>query len=141
MLKKFILTVASLVALLSFIKHCDFGFDQRMQKAVKRVETVLGGITQKDGYSAHDEQLALCRWWKDVYLITDMGEMNGASNAFDRWRMRGNIFPTIGQFKITGAKRLDNPKQFIAIVSGTIDGRHFSMRVPEHDTISWFDIP
>lgn len=140
MKKGFALMLAAVV-FVGLHAGCNISEKFKIQKAKKRVHTILKGISRDARGSAADEQLAICRWWRDTALITDMGELGEASDAFDRWRIEGNITSPIGQFEINNARVVKGTKHFTVIISGTIDHFPFSLRVPEKDTISWGQAP
>ncbi|UCH94880.1 MAG: hypothetical protein JSV88_32140 [Candidatus Aminicenantes bacterium] len=157
-MKKHLVIIIAGIVIFAFTisKYQGCGLLERIYKfrAVKaRVHAVLQGIQLKSDGSGTvgDEQMALSRWYADLIVISDMQELGKASDAFDNWRKEASIFYindfTISEVKLEetreakqeGEKEEKKPPVFI--VTGTIDGGTFIMRVPGGDTISWIQTP
>jgi hypothetical protein len=113
------------------------------ERAVKaRVKAILKGIKVnfEDGRHSFDEQTAICRWYADVAIITDGGTFSQACDSFDAWRREGGLFPNINDFTVEEVK-LEEGSKMVYIVSGTVDGSRYVMRVPDNDTVSWLSPP
>jgi hypothetical protein len=116
-------------------------YDIKIAKA--RVNTILTGIQLREGsdeLTRGDEQTSICQWYKGVVVINDPGVFGIACDAFDNWRREAGIFPYIREFTINeDAKVLKGVEPFTVIVTGTIDGSAFSMKVPKGAMIEWSD--
>jgi len=162
MRKRLIFVLAGVIAFiyaLSEFQGCVFIEKiYRSRAARSRVHAVLQGIQKrKDGTGiVGDEQLAICRWYADTGFLANMDALNHATDDFDAWRMGANFYIeeyTIDKIELEKKLELihedDNNRKndrktaepWVFIVSGTIDGADYSMRVPEGDTISWIQSP
>ena len=107
--------------------------------ALRRVETMLKGITSTDGGNSveGDEESAICMWWCGKLRMFDRDLFEEASDQFDRWRVKGGIPLYITSYNVDDAQTQGN----WIIVSGTIDGAPFKMRVPEKGPVAWHEFP
>jgi hypothetical protein len=130
-------------ACFTLLAGCD-QISQRYQEhetkgnAKARVTTILEGIKKAGRRS---DQKALCLWYDGSIYINDEHEQSFASDNFDRWRQTGGIGGGIQTFEV--AEVVVEPAEEVptALVSGTIDGKPFSMRVPEGKMIAWVTKP
>jgi hypothetical protein len=75
-------------------------------------------------------------------IINDPGAFGIASDAFDNWRRGAGIFPYIREFTIDeDASVVKGVEPFTVIITGTIDGAEFSMKVPKGNAIEWLEAP
>jgi len=128
--------IVALLSLLVLTGGCNWKEKHQISKAKTRVKAILRGITENTANGNVDEQVAVCRWWKDVGIMISLDELSHASNEFDRWRLEGGIF-RIQEFEILEARVVKDAKPVTVIVAVTIDGLPFSMKVPEGKTIRW----
>jgi len=116
-----------------------------IKSAKTRVTSILKGIQLREGseeLTRGDEQTSICQWYQGVVVINDPGAFGIASDGFDQWRRDAGIFPYIREFTIDeDARIVKGVEPFTVIVTGTIDGTEFSMKVPKGDTIEWLDAP
>lgn len=116
-----------------------------IKSAKARVSTILKGIQLREGsddLTRGDEQTSICQWYQGVVVINDPGAFGIASDGFDNWRREAGIFPYIREFTIDeDAEVVKGVEPFTVIVTGTIDGSAFSMKVPKGDMIEWLDAP
>jgi hypothetical protein len=136
-MKKCIIFVVFVVAVSLAFQMC--GGETAAQKAKRRVETMLNGITSQDeGRTLKgDEVSALCMWWNGSLRSFD-GEMpDKISDAFDRWRTKGDVLSYITEFTITDAES----SGVGVVVSGTIEGAPFKMQVTPGKPITWLQPP
>lgn len=116
-----------------------------IKSAKTRVTTVLKGIQLREGseeLTVGDEQTSICQWYAGVVVINDPGVFGVASNDFDSWRRDAGIFPYIREFTVNeDANIVKGVEPVTVIVTGTIDGTEFSMKVPKGNTIEWLDAP
>ena len=135
MKRKFTYILVLLVAII-LATGCNWKEKQQISRAKTRVRAILRGITEEPANGAVDEQVAVCRWWRDVGILIGMEELSHASNMFDQWRLEGGIF-RIREYEITEARVVKDTPPVTVVVAGTIDGMPFSMCVPEGKTIAW----
>jgi hypothetical protein len=132
-----------LAACFCVLAGCDqisqsYGEHETKTNAKARVTTILEGIKKARGRS---DQKALCLWYDGSIYINDEHEQGFASDNFDRWRVSGGIGKGLGAFEVTEAVVEPDAEVPTALVSGTIDGKPFSMRVPKEKMISWVTKP
>jgi hypothetical protein len=138
-MKKFVLFLLLLLGgifgVYMFITHGE----SDASKALRRVETMLRGITSTDGVNTTegDEESAIGMWWYGKLRIPDQDLFEEASDQFDRWRVKGDIFPYISAYTVEDAEKQGSS----VIVSGTIEGAPFKMRVPEKGPVAWHEFP
>ena len=106
--------------------------------AKARVTTILEGI-KKAGRKS--DQKALCLWYDGSIYINDEHEQSFASDNFDRWRVTGGVGSGLQTFEVAEAVVEAEAEVPTALVSGTIDGKPFSMRVPKGKMIAWVTKP
>src|SRR5690242_499191 len=75
--------------------------DDPADLAKKRVDFVLKALQDRD---KEKEQVAICRWYKDVVFIQDQGVQEVAVDAFDTWRREGGIYQGIDSYEILEAR-------------------------------------
>ena len=116
-----------------------------IRSAKSRVNTILKGIQLQEGsdeLTQGDEQTSICQWYANVVVINDPGAFGIASDEFDNWRREAGIFPYIREYTIDeDAEVVKGVEPFTVILTGTIDGSAFSMKVPKGATIEWLDAP
>jgi hypothetical protein len=136
-MKKRYIVVVFIVVLSLTLQMCVK--ETAAQRAKRRVETILNGITSQDeGRSFKGDQMtSLCMWWNGTLksLIGDTPDK--ISDQYDRWRKRGNIFSYITDFTITNVET----SNLGLLVSGTIEGESFKMMVIEGKPITWVQPP
>lgn len=106
-----------------------------------RVETILTGIKEQGGGTGTKIQTAICMWWADKMVISDLRELGDAQDAFERWQKEAGIYPRISSFEVGDVEVLENTDVPTAIVSGTINGKAFKMKVPKRGRVSWAQKP
>jgi len=134
--------LAALAGAVLVVPACDPLADHAADQAKARVITVLDGIKTGGKRGTTSEfQLAMCRWYKDAVIIRDFQEFENASDTFDAWRRRGNIYPTLKSYEVTKVEVVEGTEPLTWLVSGKIDGKPFTMRVPEKAPIEWVKAP
>ncbi len=108
--------------------------------AQERVRRVLDGMK-----SGGDLQRAIFLWWNGSFHMPLGGqeEFNRAADAFETWRAQREI-KVVSSYQIKGAVVLEEAKglgQAVVLVSGTVDGQDFKMRVVHGEPISWVPEP
>jgi hypothetical protein len=138
-MKKFIIVLGcfaiGILGVFLFLTHGE----SDESKALRRVETMLRGITSTDGGRSveGDEESAIGMWWYGKHRIPDQDLFEEATDQFDRWRGKADIFPYITSFTVDDAVKQAN----WVIVSGTIDGAPYKMRVREDSPVAWHEFP
>ena len=109
--------------------------------AKTRVGFILQTIKDHGSSTSTELQTAICRWDRDKVVISDRDELGQASDAFDVWRQKGNIYPTLASFELTEKveeKGKSDPEDTYYI-EAKIDGVTHWLRVPPNAQISWVD--
>lgn len=144
----FALVFFGLVFLLSrlddIIESTDSELIRAKAGAASRVNAVLKGICSRDRDvpPGEEESLAIAKWYADAEEITDRKRFYEAAREFDEWCREGGLLPTIKEHEVS-YDDVEREKDSITIflVSGTIDGRPFVMRVPKEGSLSWEKAP
>jgi len=103
----------------------------------ERVEYVLDGITKMRSGTKGDEYIAVCMWF-DGSLDVKMGETaESMTDQFDIWRREGNINLYIDEYTIDNIEKSGKS----AIVSGTINGEPYKIKVTKKEKIEWLQTP
>jgi hypothetical protein len=125
------LVIAGVIGLFIFIS--EGGPDE--SKALRRVETILQGITSQDGGNTTegDEEAAICMWFMGRVRIHDQDLFDDAAEVFERWKRKGGLGLYIKEYTIGEARQQGKS----VIVSGTIDGNPFEIEIPEKGPIAW----
>jgi len=134
-MKKF--TVLFLAVVILVLMVVNIGCESDSRKAKVRMQAVFDGITRQGGGVKTDEETAICTWYMGTARLADFGVFEAASDGFDKWRREGDIFPYIDSYTITGTEDAGRA----VIVSGTIDGAPFKVRVVERKPVRWVEIP
>jgi hypothetical protein len=100
--------------------------------AEDRVREVLTGLTAEG-----QRESALLMW--NTGTLSTVGAAD-ASDAFEMWCRSGGL-DTVGQFQITSSEVDEGASPPAVIVSGTVDGRAFSVRVVKRQPITWVQTP
>jgi len=105
--------------------------------AEARVKKILGGLQKDADGDSLTFQAAICQWDSGLDAIQDQGELEQAYDHFSEWRDQFDInHRKITDYEITKVELVQqNPP--VAMVSGTIEGRAFKMRVPDKRRVSW----
>ncbi len=128
----------SLIPLIAILGSCEIYEQAEMKHRVKaRVTGVLEGSRTGGGKPKVTQQTAICRWYADKAFISDYQELDKASDSYDRWRRQGGIYRELTSFEITTVEILEESQPKTALVSGTINGKPFQMKVPDGQPISW----
>jgi hypothetical protein len=109
--------------------------------AKTRVRFILQTIRDHGSDTSTELQTAICRWEKDKVVISDRDELGLAADAFDAWRQKGGIYPTLATFEIADKveeKTAKDPDDTY-YVQAKIDGAWHWIRVPVNARISWAD--
>jgi len=101
--------------------------------AAKRVNQILNEAKQGTGPEA---ELAVTLWAKNRRTL-DRDELSWASNHFDQWRMDKGLYRKFGEHTIVDSEEVKGADVPTAIVSVTIEGKPYRMRVPKDQPISW----
>jgi hypothetical protein len=107
--------------------------------AQARVKKILEGLkTDADG-NGLAFQAAICQWDSGLDVIQDQNELEQAYDHFAEWRDERDInHRKISDYQVTHVEIVQQSPP-VAMVSGTIEGRAFKMRVPDKRRISWVD--
>lgn len=82
-------------------------------------------------------QFSVTLWFKNKRVL-DQTDMNIAMSHFDKWRQEKGIYgKPFSDYKIISSELLKEEKNPTAIVTFTIEGTQYKVRVPKDDEISW----
>ena len=105
--------------------------------AEKRVKKILEGLEKEGDGNGFALQAAICQWDSGLDVISDQGELEQAYDHFSDWRDEFDInHRKISGYEITKVELVQESPP-VAMVSGTIEGRKFKMRVPDKRRVSW----
>lgn len=107
--------------------------DDPADLAKKRVDFVLKALQDRN---KEKEQVAICRWYKDVVYISDQGVQEVAVDAFDTWRREGGIYQGIDSYEVLEA-RPSKKTEGTFYVDVNINGEKKKLKVPKDDYIRW----
>lgn len=108
--------------------------------AQERVRRVFDGMK-----SGGDLQKAIFLWWNGSLKMPIGGqeEFNRAADGFEAWKAEREI-KQVSSYEIKDAVVVEEAKglrQALVIVSGTVDGQDFKMRVRQGEPIAWVPGP
>jgi hypothetical protein len=107
--------------------------------AKSRVKQILEGLQREGDGGGLALQAAVCRWDSDLIAIQDQKEFEEAYDAFQIFLdQRGINHRKLAGYDITGAEVIQE-KPPVVIVSGTIEGKPFKLKVPEKRRLIWMD--
>ncbi len=131
------LAIAALALVAGGCRQMIDGFGKKPEdKAVERVEFILGTIQKLGGTTTTDLQIAICRWYNDKIHLSDGGDLNFALDSFEEWQRAGGIYPRLQSYEIVEA-RLEEEGSTTVLVLAKINGGYRWLRVPENATIAW----
>lgn len=105
--------------------------------AEHRVKEILENLRKEGHEDSRGLQTAICLWDSDKIILENQNELEAAYDAFNDWRDSFGInHRRISEFTVTGSELVQKTPP-VVIVSGTIEGRSFKMRVPDERRISW----
>jgi hypothetical protein len=109
--------------------------------AKHRVAFILQTIKDHGSSTSKELQTAICRWDQDKVVISDRDELGLASDAFDLWRQKADIYPTLSSYEIADKVEEKGPSdpEKTFYVQAKVDGTWHWVRVPLHARISWAD--
>jgi hypothetical protein len=99
--------------------------------ASQRVNNLLTEMHASKGSS-----LAVKLWYNNKRNV-DMAELMRASDDFDRWRQKKDLYRAIGEFTIVGSKDVDGTAVPTAIVHFVLEGNEYRVKVPKDLPIAW----
>lgn len=106
-------------------------------KAKERVSGVLEGVKKGGADTTLDVQRAICLWYNGSTML-EVGTLSRASDLFTVWQGEGHIARHISGYEVTGAEESGNGS---IVVSGTIEGKPFRIRVVPGEPLSWVKAP
>ncbi|HEX9638933.1 MAG TPA: hypothetical protein VGB99_15485 [Acidobacteriota bacterium] len=130
------LVTVGLLVLVGRVALREYTRFSEQDQAKGRVTAILQGIRDNVDDRGLGLQTPVCMWAAGVLLISDAYELGRASDQFDDWRREGDIWK-VSSFEVTGAELQPGSVPPLVIVSGTVNGKPFKLRVPKGDTISW----
>jgi len=107
--------------------------DRYDSDAKERVRIILREMAPGTGAT---EQFAITFWAKNRKTL-DTQEMSWAVDNFTRWRREKELNHKFADYAVTDVKVLKEETVPTAIVSFTVDGKPYKVRVPKDQPIRW----
>jgi len=135
-MKKLII-LAVLIALVVFVwpKLKEVMTTSEGAKAEKRVEAMLKAWALGGTSNSTEAQTAACQFAEGRSLLSDRDGVALASDKFDKFRIRKNLYKKIKDYKILDVTESADGNS--ATVNCEIDGKQYSMVVIEGEPIRW----
>ena len=105
--------------------------------AETRVKNVLNGMKEGTGTGAKVET-AMAMWADNKLRITDRDRLNWATDNFDNWRMKKDLYRKTGEYEIESVEMVKGSED-TAIVEFKLEGKKYKVLVPKDAAISWAD--
>ena len=105
--------------------------------ATKRVSEMLKNMNEGGTSTSGPAEAAACLWAAGAYRITDNARLSWASDNFDKWRRAKNLYRKTGDFTVDSAELVKDAPEDTAIVSFTLEGKPYKVRVPKDHAIAW----
>lgn len=99
--------------------------------AKERVNRVLSEM-----HAEKTSPFAVTFWFKNKRAL-ETTEMSIASDGFDKWRQKKDLYRQVGDFSVIDSKMVDGEKVPTAIVRFMLEGKEYRVRVPKDLAISW----
>jgi hypothetical protein len=99
--------------------------------AKHRVKMILTDIHTSKGSSLG------VKYWYNNNNFVDMPELMRASDGFDKWRQKKNLYRQIGEFKIVDTEAIKGEAIPTVIVHFEIEGNGYRVKVPKDLAITW----
>jgi len=99
----------------------------------QRVDQILTEMKQGTGPEA---ELAVTLWAKNRRHL-DREELAWASDHFDQWRREKGLYRIFGEHKMLDSDEVKGTEVPTSIVTFTIEGTQYKVRVPKDQPISW----
>lgn len=110
------------------------------EQAQRRVELVLKGMQIYD-INQLEVQTAVCQWAQGVSYISDNQQLSWASDNFDKFRQARGLYRKIDEYEIVEVVEDESAETPTAKVKVMIDGKQYTMIVPEKQPIRWKQLP
>ena len=107
-------------------------------RAIHRVDFILGTLAKGVGGTSREMQTAICRWDADEVLV-ERDSLGVAMDAFDDWRRGGGFYDGVESYVIdpeADPGDPDDPEGTVYLYV-TVNGRSRWLRVPPKARISW----
>ena len=101
--------------------------------SVQRVKRVLSEMHEMKG-----SPFAVTFWFKNKQIL-DNTEMSIASDSFDRWLQKKDLYRKVGEFEILDAELVKGEATPTAIVHFKLEGNEYRVKVPKDLPISWIE--
>jgi hypothetical protein len=111
----------------------------KVEKAKLRVKHILNGLHEGPGKTTSEVQKAVSQWYQGSPFISDRNTLARASDQFEAWLRKKNLYIKITRYEITEATLVKGSDPPVVIVSCTIEGKPLKMQVPKDDRISWIE--
>lgn len=105
--------------------------------AEKRVRNVLNGMQDGTEASSPKVETAMAMWAFNLLRVSDRDRLAWASDNFDKWRREGDMYRKVGQYTIDAVELVPGAPEETAIVTFTLEGDQYKVRVPKENAIRW----
>lgn len=101
--------------------------------ATRRVNSILAELHASKGSS-----LAVKYWYNNNQPL-EMSELMRASDSFDRWRQKKDLYRQIGEFNVVDAEVVKGVTVPTAIVRFKVEGNEYRVKVTKDLPITWVE--
>lgn len=137
MLRNLVIGLIVVAALLGLLVKTAFPGYEKV--AATRVTNVLNGMKEGTGTGTKAET-AMAMWAEGKLRITDRDRLSWASDNFDKWRRKKKLYRQTGEFTIDSVEVTKDDEQYKeALVTFTLEGKRYQVRVPSNSAIAWVD--
>lgn len=119
---------------LAAVAGCDF---LAKDKVKTRVTSILEGMHRDNGGTGPEMQMAISQWRYGQSNIGDQGLLTAAYDQFTVWSREKGLTGRIGTYAIVSMEAVSGAVPKTYIVTVTIDGTTYKMKVPDGEAISW----
>jgi hypothetical protein len=132
--RKVLSGVCAALILLSCMSGCSSNVKDNINV---RVDASLNGL--KETGLTKPYQTAICMWAENKYFIGDRASLEKAMTDYEKWVKAKEISIPVSAFTIESVDLIDGEPNHTAIVSITIDGKTYKLRVKDNESIAWAD--
>jgi hypothetical protein len=104
----------------------------------QKVTTQRVSLLLTEMHDSKGSSLAVKLWYNNKRNVEDSALMR-ASDDFDHWRQKKDLYRQIGAFTVVGGKIVDGTAIPTAIIHFTIEGNEYRVKVPKDLPITWVD--
>ena len=109
----------------------------KLDSAKVRVEQIFGGLHDGPFQPTTDVQRAISQWYEGTALIMDRNTLQHASDLFDAWLKKKNLYKKITSFEVTDTTLLKGSAPETVLVTCTIEGETYQLEVAKGVQVTW----